>query len=209
MIPGVLKTFWLNCAVCAGIIVGLWSAPQSVSGQVTGTVAVAFFSLFNLLFLVAQPRVAKRPAEAGSNVYKEAWCAIAEKPLISVLVLMQLWGVGRCLGSVITLGRAYANPQTVSQNLQGRVLLVCALLAFVGLLWLAGAAGIWKTQTWAWWLALALNGLAAGTTMLIQMFKRDEFLIDPVSVLMFVLLILPVTRRQFKTQPRLMGVRSA
>jgi O-antigen ligase len=191
--------------VVAGIIVGFWSAPQLLSGQVTGTVAVAFFSWFNLLFLVAQSRVAKRPAEARSNVYKEAWCAIAKRPLISVLVLLQLWGVARCLGSVMTLGRAYSNPETVSQDLQGRVLLVCALLAIVGLLWLAGAAAIWKTRTWSWWLALALNGLAAGTTMLIQMFKRDEFLIDPVAVLMFVLLILPVTRRQFKTQPGMIG----
>jgi hypothetical protein len=205
----VLKALWLNCAVVVGIALGFRSTPQSLSGQAMGIVAVFFFSLFNLLFLVAQPRLAKASTEAHSNIYKEAWCAIAERPLISLLVLMQLWGVARCLGSVITLARAYSIPQTISQNLQGRVLLACTSLALVALLWLASAAGIWRTQGWAWWLAFVLNGLAGGTTVLTQLFATDQFLIDPVAVVMVVMLILPNTRRKFKTQAVAIEVQSS
>lgn len=163
-----------------------------------GCVAVFFFALFNLLLLVAPTRLAQRSADTRSNVYREAWDAIAKRPLVSTLVLLQLWAVARCVGTVIGFGRAYASPQIVSQNLQGRMLLACAVFGVVGLLWLAGAVGIWRTQAWAWWLSIVLNGLAAGTTIVIQFFKLDQFLIDPVAVTMVVLLMLPNTRRLFR-----------
>lgn len=193
------KVVGLNCAVIVGIVVGFWSSPKSLSAQMAGCVAVFFFAFFNLLFLVAPLRLAQRSADTQSNIYREAWDAIAERPLISTLVLLQLWAVARCLGTVIGFGRAYASPQVASQNLQGRMLLACAVFVVVGLLWLAGAVGIWRTQAWAWWPALVLNGLAAGITIVIQLFKLDQFLIDPVAVTMVVLLMLPNTRRLFRT----------
>jgi hypothetical protein len=137
-----VKAIWLNCAAIAGSIIGLSSAGHSLSGQATGRVAVFFFAGFNLLLVEAQPRLAQRAAEIRGNLYKEAWAAIAERPIISLLVLMQLWAVARCLGTVITFGRAYSNPQIASQHFQGRVVMLSTAMALVGMLWLVSAAGI-------------------------------------------------------------------
>jgi hypothetical protein len=193
-----VKAIWLNCAAIAGIIIGLSSAGRSLSGQAAGRVAVFFFAGFNLLLLEAQPRLAQRDAEVRGNLYKEAWTAIAERPIISLLVLMQLWAVARCPGTVITVGRAYTTPQIASQHLQGRVVMLSTVMVLVGMLWLASAAGIWRRRAWAWWLAIALNTLDAGTTILIQVLKPNQFLIDPVAVLAIILLLLPSTRPMFR-----------
>ena len=135
-----------------------------------------------------------------SDIYKEAWAAMAERPIITVLVILQLWAVARCLGTVISFGRAYSTPQIASQNLQGRTVIFCAVMAFVGLLWLTSAAGIWHRKIWAWWLALVLNVVDAGTTSLIQLFAPHQFLIDVIALLAIVLLLLHPTRLQFRTQ---------
>jgi len=194
------RVIWLNCAAIAGIVLGFSSAGHSLSAQATGRVAVFFFALFNLLLLEAQPRLAQRAPELRSNLYKESWAVLNEKPLITVLVIMQLWAVARCVGTVITLSRAYSAPQVASQNLEGRVLMLCAAMVLVGLLWLASAAGIWRKRTWAWWLALVLNGVDAGVTIVIQLFTAKQFLIDAVAVLAVALLLLPKTRSLFRTQ---------
>ncbi len=203
------KALGLNCAMIGGIILGLWSARQSLSGQVIGRLVVFSLAFFNLLFLVASPRLVQRSADTQSNIYIEAWGAITERPLISALVLMQLWGVARCLGTAIGFGRAYASPQAISQNVQGRMSVACAVFVLEGLLWLAGAVGIWRTSPWTWWLAIVLNGLAAGTTIAIQLFKVDQFLIDPVAVSMVVLLMLPSTRWMFRTPALRVGLPSS
>ena len=192
------KAVWLNCAAIAGIVIGLWSGHQSLPSEALGRLAVFVLATFNLLFLVAQPRVT-RSSEANT-VFREAWAALSERPLVTVLVALQLWAVGRFVGAVITLGKAYGSSQAAAQNLQGRVLLGLALLAAVGLLWLVGAAGLWQTRRWAWWLVLVLNALAAGTSVVIQLFRRDEFLVDPVALAMICFLLLPATRIQFMTQ---------
>lgn len=191
----VVKAIWPNYAALIGVIIGLSSAAHSLSGQATGRIAVYCFAGFNFLLLEAQPRLAQRTHEIRSSLYKEAWIAVAERPIISLLVLMQLWAVGRCVGTVITLGWAYSTPQIASEHLQGRVLMISAAMVFVGLLWLASAAGMWRMRAWAWWLAFALNSVDAAITILLQVFKPNQFLIDPVAVLAIILLILPSTRR--------------
>ena len=195
-----LRATWLNCAVIAGIIVGFSSSGHSITAQAMGRVAVFFFALSNFLFLEVQPRLAKNAPEVRRNLYSEAWAAVAERPLISVLVLMQLWAGSRSLGTVIAFGREYSAPQVTSQNLQGRVMMLSAAMLFVGLLWISSAVGIWSRRPWAWWLALVLNGVDAGTTLLIQLFAPTLFLVDPVAVLAIVLLLLPKTRLQFRAQ---------
>jgi hypothetical protein len=198
--PSLSRTVWMNCAVVSGIVIGLWSTPQSLSDEATGRIAVFFLAVFNLLFLVAQPRLAQRSSDTRSTLFKETWVAITERPLVTVLVAMQLWAVAQCVGTSIAFGKAYATPEAVAKNLQGRVLLGCALMSAVAVLWLIAAVGLWRTRVWARWLALALNGMAVGLTTFIQLFKRDEFLIDVVSAVMVVLLLLPTTRRIFKSQ---------
>lgn len=200
--PTLPRAVWLNCAAVAGIVIGLWSTPQSLSDEATSRIAVFSLAVVNLLFLVAQPRLAQLSTDGRSTIITEAWAAIAERPLTAVLVAMQLWGVARGIGTSIALGKAYATPEAVARNLQGKVLLACALLSAVAVLWLVAAVGLWLTRTGAWWLALALNGLAAGVTTFIQLLKRDTFLIDPISVAMVVLLLLPPTQRTFRHHRR-------
>jgi len=192
-----LRAIWLNCAVIPGIVLGLWNAPHTISAEATGRVAVFFFAFTNLLFLIAQRR--QRSLSSQRTLFREAWATVAERPVITALVIMQLWAVARCVGSVIILSRAYSSPQAAAQNLRGRVVLAGVLLVIVGFLWLASAAGLWQTKMWAWWVALVLNVLSAGISILLQMFKLDQFLIDPVATLMVVLLLWPATRRLFKT----------
>jgi hypothetical protein len=194
------KEIWLNCAVVAGIIIGLSTSGQSLSAQAASIVAVFFFALFNLLFLEAQPRLAQKATTNRSDLYKEACAAMAERPVITVLVIFQLWAAARCLGTVISFCRAYSAPQIVSQNLQGKTVMFCTAMAFVGLLWLVSAAGIWHRRVWAWWLALVLNGVDAGTTTLVQLFAPHQFLVDIIALLAIALLLLPRTRLLFRTQ---------
>jgi hypothetical protein len=193
------RAIWLNCAVVAGIIIGFSTSGYSLSAQVAGIVAVFFFAFFNLLFLEAHPRLAQSAPGNRSNVYKEALAAVTERPIITMLVVLQLWAVARCLGTVITLARVYSTPQIASQNLQARTAAVCTAMAFVGLLWLTSAAGIWHKKVWAWWLALILNAVDAGTTILIQLFAPHQFLVDVVALLAIALLLLPKTRSIFRT----------
>lgn len=194
------RAIWLNCAVVAGIIIGFSTSGYSLSAQAMGIVAVSFLALFNLVFLEAQPRLAESASGNRSSVYKEAWSAIAERPIITMLVALQLWAVARCLGTVITLAKAYSTPQIASQNLQGRTVMLCAAMSFVGLLWLTSAAGIWRRRAWAWWLALVLNGIDAGTTILIQLVAPHQFLVDVIALIAIALLLLPKTRPLFRTQ---------
>jgi hypothetical protein len=205
--PSLSRTVWLNCAAITGIVIGLWSAPHTLSDEAVGRIAVFFLAVFflavfNLLFLIAQPRLTQRSSDALSGLFSEAWAAIAEKPLVTVLVAAQLWAAARCIGTSIAFGKAYATPEAIAKHLQNALLLGCALLAAVAVLWLTAAAELWRSRAWAWWLALALNGMAAGLTTFVQFSKRDEFLIDPVSGATVVLLLLPATRRRFKSQPR-------
>jgi hypothetical protein len=71
-------------------------------------------------------------------------------------------------------------------------------LAAVGVLWLLSAIGLWQTRNWAWWLVLCLNGLASLITIVLQLLKRDQFLIDLLATGAVLLLLSSPTRKVFK-----------
>ena len=76
-------------------------------------------------------------------------------------------------------------------------------MAAVAALWLLAAVGLWRGDSWAWWLALILNGLAAAVTIALQLMKRDEFLLDPLAIAAVALLLYRPVRMQFRGIPTL------
>ena len=71
------------------------------------------------------------------------------------------------------------------------------VMGSVALLWFLGAIGLWIERSWAWWLALVLNSLAAAVSGIIQLLKPREFFVDPWATLAVVLLLLRPVRLIF------------
>ncbi len=71
------------------------------------------------------------------------------------------------------------------------------LMGSVALLWFLGVVGLWMERSWAWWLALVLNSMAAAVSIIIQLVKPGEFLFDPWATLAVILLVLRPVRRFF------------
>jgi hypothetical protein len=55
-------------------------------------------------------------------------------------------------------------------------------MAVVAVLRSFAAIGLWRSDPWAWRLALFRNGLAAAVSIALQLVKRDEFLLDPLAI---------------------------
>jgi hypothetical protein len=188
--------------VC-GVFLGFWYSDYVLSAEAISRIAVFSLAFFNILFFVVQPRLAGASVVEGKrrNPYHEFWIVISERPVIAALLFVQLWGTSRVLASVIMLLRTYNsdyvrgmhNPESINF----RLIAGSVVMAFVGLVWLLGAVGVWQTHKWAWWLSLCLNGLASATTITLQLFKRDQFLVDVLSTGAVLLLLLPSTRRIF------------
>jgi len=198
------KVVWLNAVMVCGIWLGFWSSHQSLSAQATSRIAIFFLAFFNMLFFVVQPRLAHASLEEGvrRNQYREFCTVLSERPVITALLFMQLWGAARSLASVITILRTYdsdyvrAMPNPGSINF--RLIAASVSMILVGLIWLIGAVGVWQAYKWAWWLSLFLNGLASATTIALQVLMRDQFLVDVLSTGAVLLLLLPSTRRVFR-----------
>jgi hypothetical protein len=185
-----------NVAIVAGIGIGFLGIERYPAPNVTGRIAVFSLAFFNLLLVGLKNR------SEGQHQMRSVWTVLAQRPLISTLVTLQLWSAGQGIGAVISLVSAYHSPQVLSQQLQGRLILVSFVMSVVAALWLAGAFGLWQQRKWAWWLALILNSLSASACVILQVaailvLKHNEFLLDLVATAMVVLLVLRRTRPLF------------
>ena len=83
-----------------------------------------------------------------------------------------------------------------------RLMWATGIMAVISAIWMLGAIGLWLRRSWAWWLALAMNGLAAAVTLALQIARRDTFLLDPLAIAAVVLLLLPAVKKEFPRSTR-------
>jgi uncharacterized membrane protein (DUF2068 family) len=194
----------VNVAAVSGVLIGFRQSSQALSAEATARIAVFLLAFVNLLFFVIRPRIRSMSAGDGIRPHPltESWRVFSERPIVTALVSVQVWAVARVLGSIILMIRSYNSEYVRSlpniQSVRSRLILVSVCLAAVGVLWLLSAIGLWQTRNWAWWLALCLNGLASLTTILLQLLKHDQFLIDVLATGAVILLLSSPTRKIFK-----------
>lgn len=195
--------FW-NATSAVGVCIGLaWSRGKtSVSAEVY--VVVFTMALINLMFLVAVPRihVQKATGIAAADLWSVLYQVLAERPLITVLLVLQLIGVSRGIATAIELFQAAGSdyvralPNAHSMNL--RLIGASMLLAGVAALWLSGAIGLWRSRPWAWWMVLVLNGMTVTVTGVLQVMRLDRFLFDIPATAVVVLLLLRPVKMEFR-----------
>lgn len=198
------RVVFVNGIAAVGAYVGIASSEvrPSVNLEVYSVVFVAL--LMNLMFLAVRPRLQsqRRAGRTPPSVWRVLYEVLAGRPYITALLVIQLVGASRCFGTTITIMqlstgsyvRRLPNAPAVSLRLMGD----SALMGAVAVLWLLSAVGIWLGRLWAWWLALVLDGLAAGTGAILQLFSPHEFLLDPLAAVAVVLLLLRPVRAGFR-----------
>ena len=136
-----------------------------------------------------KPRVAVLPLLVG---------LVRERPLVAFLVVLQLFGTSQSATAAVTFFQVsrgeYIRSLPNASTLEFRTLAISGAMAIVASLWLAGAVGLWNGRSWAWWLALVLNGLAASVTIVLQLLALHSYLLDAGAIVAVVLLVLPTVR---------------
>jgi hypothetical protein len=188
-----------NVITAIGAYIGFASPDVKLSVDLRVRIAVFTFALMNLMLLVVRPRVlAQASAGTGTrNPWGIFYEVICGRPLITLLCVLQLVGVARATSTAVKLiqalfsdyVRALSNAETAALHLLG----ASALMAVVAALWLLAALGLWRSDSWAWWLALVPIAL--------QLMKRDEFLLDPLAIVAVALLLYRPVRIQFRGIP--------
>jgi len=196
-----------NVMTAIGVYIGFASSDVKLSVDLRVRIAVFTFALMNLMLLVVRPRVlAQVSAGTGTrNPWRVFYDVICGRPFITLLCVLQLVGVAQATSATMKFiqasasdyVRALPNAETATLHLIG----ASALMAAVAALWLLAAVGLWRGDSWAWWLALILNGLAAAVTIALQLMKRDEFLLDPLAIAAVALLLYRPVRMQFRGIP--------
>jgi hypothetical protein len=193
-----------NVTAAVGVCIGLaWSRGKaSVSAE--AYIVVFTVALINLMFLVAVPRihVQRTTGIATQDPWSVIWQVLAERPFVTVLLILQLIGVSRAVATTIELfqasGSDYIRALPNAHSMTLRLMGASMSLAGVAALWLTGAIGLWRSRTWAWWLVLVLNGISATVTGVLQVMRLDKFLIDIPATGVVVLLLLRPVKMEFR-----------
>jgi hypothetical protein len=194
------RALFVNVLGCAGVVIG-FAFGVKVSPDYYAPIAIVVLVLFNFLFFVVNPIVvdARRSGRTVAPI-EVAVTVLRERPLISLLVILQLVGTSRAATSAINFlhfsAPSYVAKGPNAATVASRMMAMSFVMAGVSVLWLLGAIGLWRNRGWGWWLAIVLNGLAAGVTTALQLLSRDQYLIDVFALVAVVLLILPSVREQ-------------
>jgi uncharacterized protein YjeT (DUF2065 family) len=207
--PFVQLTLWrravlTNAAAAVGIYIGLASSTVQLSVNADAYIAVFTIAMMNLMILVVMPRIhaQKTAGVTVINPWRVVYEVLAERPFITVLLILQLIGVSQGAATAIVLMQASASnyvhglPNVQSMTL--RLIGASVLMAGIAVLWLLGAVGLWQSRPWAWWLILVLNGLSATVSGALQVFRPDKFLVDIPATAAVVLLLLRPVRVEFR-----------
>jgi hypothetical protein len=193
-----------NTIAMLGIYISFVSSSVKLNASMHVYIAVLTVVFLNLIFLVAGPRARaarRRGQSAQIGVYGALYEALAERPLLTVLCIVQLVGASRSASTTVqilqTLQSGYVRGSPNSGTLASRLRVFSLLMGSVALLWFLAVIGLWIRRSWAWWLALILNSLVAAVTGLLQLAKPRELLLDPWATLAVVLLLLRPVRQLF------------
>jgi hypothetical protein len=181
--------------------VGFASAGVKLSPQYCVPIAVFALAYLNLMFLIVLPR--SLAAKAGGKPRVAALTllvdVVQERPLLVLLVVLQLVGVSRSATAAVTFfqlsGGEYVRGLPNASAVGFRMVAMSVVMTVVAGVWLASAIGLWNRRSWAWWLALMLNGLAASVTGVLQLLDWHSYLLDSRAITAVVLLLLPTVRR--------------
>ena len=187
----------VNALGAIGVALGFASSGAKLSPTYSVPIAVFTLALLNLMFLILRPRIVATRAEGKPNATALSMLGdvVRKRPLIVLLVLLQLIAVSRSATASVTFFeladfRSLLDPS----NLTFWTTVYSAAMMVVAGIWLASAIGIWCRRSWAWWLALVLNGIAASTTAVLQLVDWHSYVIDIGAIVAFVLLLLPAVR---------------
>jgi hypothetical protein len=187
----------LNALGIVGVALGFASSTASLSHTYMAPIAVFVLAFLNLMFLILRPRMLAtkaggKPKYGGLTVFVDV---VRERPLIVLLVVLQLIAVSRSVAASVTfLGLGSFRSLVDLSNLSFWMVVYSGVMMLVAAVWLISAVGIWCRRSWAWWLALILNGLAAGTTAALQLLDLHSYVIDVGAIIAFVFLLLPAVR---------------
>jgi hypothetical protein len=197
------RVSFVNVVTLIGISMGFASAQAPLSPSYCVPVAVLAGALMNVMFLVVRPQIikARREGLLPPTVWVALWSVVRERPVIILIVVLQMIGTSRSLTTaaifIQSSRSSYARSLPSASMIATRMIAMSFLMTTVAAIWLLSAIGLWKGWRWSWWLAVVLNGLAAGTSMALQLLIRTEYLLDAVSTIALVLLFLPVVRTRY------------
>jgi hypothetical protein len=205
-----------NVIAGIGIYLGFLSSSVKLSSGTQVYVAVPAIVFLNLVFLVVRPRMRELRAAGQSepSAIGVIHRVLTERPWVTVLCILQLVGATRSAATTVQILQAstgeYVRSLPNSESMALRLNMFSMVMGSVALLWFLSAIGLWIERSWAWWLALVPNSLAAAVSGIIQVLKPRELFIDPWATLAVVLLLLrPVRlvfhRRDNLTQPSANG----
>jgi uncharacterized membrane protein (DUF2068 family) len=206
--PAWRRALTLNTLAVAGISISLATGAK-LSPKYNVPVVVFTLALLNFLFLGVRPRIVAARAIGASPIDALGATAnvVRERPLVMVLVILQVIGVSRAARTVVTLIQVangdYVRGLPNASSAASRLVATSGLMAAVAAVWLLSAVGLWGNKRWAWWLAFVLNSLAASVSGLLQLTNLHSYLFDAVSTVAVVLLLLPIVRQRFRGSPRL------
>ena len=197
------RAVFTNVIAVAGVYIGFAASGTKLSVSLEMHIAVFTIAFMNLMFLVVRPRINVRKASgtAAPNPWSVVYEVLAERPFVTILLVLQLWGAARAAATTVVFMQASASdyvrslPNAHSMTL--RLIGSSVLMACVAVLWLVGAIGLWRNYLWAWWLALVLSGLAAIVGIVLQFFKSDVSLLDLVAIAAVLLLLIRPVRGGF------------
>jgi hypothetical protein len=192
-------TFW-NVIAAAGVYLGfLWSRPK-LTPNVWGYIIVFYMGFANILFLSVRPRIAaeKDAGRPRPKPWRVLFEVLTEQPFITVLLLLQLARVSQAVAATIYFLQgptdAFVRDTPNAESIVPYFHLTGWFMASIAVIWLLSAIGLWRSNSWAWWLALVMNGL----NVVLQLLNLHKFSLDPLSVAAVVLLLFPSVRKQFR-----------
>ncbi len=197
----------LNIPGAEGVAIGFASADVKLSPNLSVPIAVFTLAVLNFLFLVVRPQLVAARAIGHPGLASQVLVRVVrQRPLILLPVINQLIGVSELLtvaatlGQLLISGRIHTLPKVSSMNL-GMIPVSASVMTALAAIWLLSAIGLWRSRSWAWWLAFCLNALVAVVTigggLLAVLVLKHRFLFGRravVAVIAYVLLFFPVVR---------------
>lgn len=187
----------VNALGIAGVALGFASSGVKLSPTYSVPITVFAFAFLNVIFLILRPRIVAaraggKPKAAALHLLVDM---VRERPLVVALVVLQLIAVSRSVTASVTfLSLASFRSLLDPSNLSFWMAVYSGVMMLVAGIWLTSAVGIWCRRSWAWWLALILNSLAAGITAVLQLVDLHAYVIDIGAITALILLLLPAVR---------------
>jgi hypothetical protein len=191
------RAFIVNVLGVIGVALGFTSSEVKLSPAYTVPIAVFTLAFLNLMFLILRPRIVATSAggKPGAAALPMLVNVVRERPLVVLLVVLQLIAVSRSVTASVTFwGLASFRSLLDPSNLSFWMVVYSAGMMLVAGVWLMSAVGIWCRRSWAWWLALVLNSIAAGITAVLQLLDLHSYIIDVGAITALVVLLLPAVR---------------